>query len=149
MPIQPIWSIFSVILIFSIAMGADYSFELISIETYICPQFIGHNKIFLCSVKTIDPIKHFLSKLGWLDFWVSWVKNHMTLIFKIDFLSQNLLATICILLALQDCASKVRSCLWILQKLEVMRLISECFSILDTSKKYVHTIYPIFGGWKN
>jgi hypothetical protein len=27
-------------------MGADYSFELISIETY-APQFIGHNKIFL------------------------------------------------------------------------------------------------------
>ena len=25
-------------LIFSIAMGADYSFELISIETYLCPQ---------------------------------------------------------------------------------------------------------------
>ena len=37
------------ILIFSIAMGADYSFELISIETY-APQFIGHNKIFLGSV---------------------------------------------------------------------------------------------------
>ena len=27
------------------AMGADYSFELIFIETY-APQFIGHNKIF-------------------------------------------------------------------------------------------------------
>ena len=37
------------ILIFSIAMGADYSFELISIETY-APQFIGHNKFFLSSV---------------------------------------------------------------------------------------------------
>ena len=37
------------ILIFSIAMGADYSFELIFIETYV-PQFIGHNKIFLGSV---------------------------------------------------------------------------------------------------
>ena len=33
----------------SIAMGADYSFELISIETY-ASQFIGHNKIFLGSV---------------------------------------------------------------------------------------------------
>ena len=30
-------------------MGADYSFELIFIETY-APQFIGHNKIFLGSV---------------------------------------------------------------------------------------------------
>ena len=30
-------------------MGADYSFELISIETY-APQFIGHNKFFLGSV---------------------------------------------------------------------------------------------------
>ena len=33
-------------MIFSIAMGADYSIELISIETYV-PQFIGHNNIFL------------------------------------------------------------------------------------------------------
>ena len=38
------------ILIFSIAMGADYSIELISIDTY-APQFIGHNNIFLGSVK--------------------------------------------------------------------------------------------------
>ena len=30
-------------------MGADYSFELISIETY-APQFNGHNKIFRGSV---------------------------------------------------------------------------------------------------
>ena len=30
-------------------MGADYSFEPISIETYV-PQFIGHNKFFLGSV---------------------------------------------------------------------------------------------------
>ena len=37
------------ILIFSMAMGADYSFELVSIETY-APQFIGHNKLFLGSV---------------------------------------------------------------------------------------------------
>ena len=36
------------------AMGADYSFELISIETY-APQFIGHNNFFLGSVS----IKHF------------------------------------------------------------------------------------------
>ena len=33
----------STILISSIAMGADYSFQLISIETY-APQFIRHNK---------------------------------------------------------------------------------------------------------
>ena len=37
------------ILIFLIAMGSDYSFELISIETF-APQFIEHNKIFLGSV---------------------------------------------------------------------------------------------------
>ena len=37
------------ILIFSIALGVDYSIELIFIETY-APQFIGHNKIFLGSV---------------------------------------------------------------------------------------------------
>ena len=38
------------ILIFSMTMGADYSFELISIETCV-PQLIGHNKLFLGSVK--------------------------------------------------------------------------------------------------
>ena len=37
------------ILIFSIAMGANYLFDLISIETY-APQFNGHNKLFLGSV---------------------------------------------------------------------------------------------------
>ena len=37
------------ILIFLIAMGADYSFELIFIVHGV-PQFIGHNKIFLGSV---------------------------------------------------------------------------------------------------
>ena len=31
------------------AMDADYSFELIFIETYM-PQFNGHNKLFLGSV---------------------------------------------------------------------------------------------------
>ena len=36
-------------LIFSIAMSANYSFELISIGHWV-PQFIGHNKIFLGSV---------------------------------------------------------------------------------------------------
>ena len=39
------------ILIFSIAMGADYSIELISIENFV-PQFIGHDKIFLGSVSS-------------------------------------------------------------------------------------------------
>ena len=33
-------------------MGADYPFELKSIETYE-PQFIGHNKFFLGSVVRI------------------------------------------------------------------------------------------------
>ena len=33
-------------------MGAYYSIELISFETY-APQFIGHNKIFLGNVKCI------------------------------------------------------------------------------------------------
>ena len=41
------------ILIFSMAIGADYSFELISIETY-APQFIGHNNVFLDSVDSKD-----------------------------------------------------------------------------------------------
>ena len=36
------------ILIFSIVMGADYSFELMSIETY-APQFIENDTIFLGS----------------------------------------------------------------------------------------------------
>ena len=40
------------ILIFSIAMGADYSFELISIVHGV-PQSIGNNKIFLGSVGQI------------------------------------------------------------------------------------------------
>ena len=43
------------ILIFSSAMGADYSIELISIETY-APQFIGQNKIFLGSVHCYVPL---------------------------------------------------------------------------------------------
>ena len=67
LPIQPIWPIFLVdrlnwqccladssktaprILIFSMAMGADYSFELIFKET-CAPQFNGHNNSFLDSV---------------------------------------------------------------------------------------------------
>ena len=43
------------ILIFSMAMHADYSFELISIETY-APKFIGHNKFFLGSVGSTNCI---------------------------------------------------------------------------------------------
>ena len=39
-------------LIFSMAMGPDYSFELTSIETYV-PQFIGHNKFFLDNVSSV------------------------------------------------------------------------------------------------
>ena len=39
------------ILIFSIAIGANYSFELNSIETY-APQFFGHNNLFLGSVSS-------------------------------------------------------------------------------------------------
>ena len=35
-------------------MGANYSFELISIETY-APQFIEHNKFFLGRVYDFDP----------------------------------------------------------------------------------------------
>ena len=42
------------ILIFSMTMGADYSLELISIETY-APQPIGHNKFFLGSVPPPPP----------------------------------------------------------------------------------------------
>ena len=67
LPIQPIWPIFLVdrlnwqcclagssktaprILVFSMAMGADYSFELIFNET-CAPQFKWHNKSFLGSV---------------------------------------------------------------------------------------------------
>ena len=67
LPIQPIWPIFLVdrlnwqcclagssktahrILIFSMAMGADYSSELIFNET-CAPQFNGRNDFFLASV---------------------------------------------------------------------------------------------------
>ena len=38
------------------AMGADYSFEFISIENY-APQFIGHNKLFLGSVEWAKKMK--------------------------------------------------------------------------------------------
>ena len=64
---QPIWPIFMVnrliwqfcladssktaprIMIFSMVMGADYSFELIFIETHT-PLFNGHKELFLGSV---------------------------------------------------------------------------------------------------
>ena len=41
------------ILIFSIAIGANYSFELIFIETH-APQFIGYNKFFLGTAVCLD-----------------------------------------------------------------------------------------------
>ena len=44
-------------------MGADYSFEFISIETY-APQFIGHNKFFLGSVR-----KHAIISRGLYTFY--------------------------------------------------------------------------------
>jgi hypothetical protein len=44
------------ILIFSMAMGADYSFELIFNET-CAPQFNGHNNSFLASVNFDRPQK--------------------------------------------------------------------------------------------
>ena len=37
------------ILIFPIAMGADYTFELNAVETY-APQYFGRNNLFLGSV---------------------------------------------------------------------------------------------------
>ena len=37
------------ILIFSIAIAADYSFKLNSTETY-APKFFGHNNLFLSNV---------------------------------------------------------------------------------------------------
>ena len=43
------------ILIFSTAMGASYSFELISIETYAL-QYIEHNKVFLGSVTSVGKL---------------------------------------------------------------------------------------------
>jgi len=41
--------ILGAVLMFSMSMGTDYSFEPIFIETH-APQFIGHNKFFLGSV---------------------------------------------------------------------------------------------------
>ena len=80
LPIWPIWPIFAVngldwkcclagssktapmFLIVSIAIGADYSFELIFIETY-APQFIGHKNSFLSGV--IVPC---FNVQAWMDF---------------------------------------------------------------------------------
>ena len=50
------------ILIFSIAMGADYSFKLIFIETY-APQFIGHKN------KSIGSVAAERTKI-WLWHWI-------------------------------------------------------------------------------
>ena len=93
-PIQLIWPIFLVnrlncqcclagsskraprSLTFSMAMGADYSFELISIETY-APQFNGHNKSFLGSVKSTSAKLIYQWKLNKLIFywWDKWKSN--------------------------------------------------------------------------
>ena len=51
------------ILIFSMAMGADYSFELTSIENY-APQFIGLNKLFLGSVKQRQFFAQYLNAIN-------------------------------------------------------------------------------------
>ena len=53
------------IFIFSMAMGADYTFELISIEVY-APQFIGHNKLFLASVSKEHNVVIFVTYLSFL-----------------------------------------------------------------------------------
>ena len=43
-------------------MGADDSFELISIETY-APQYIWHNKFFLGSVSSLgEKLKNVVTK---------------------------------------------------------------------------------------
>ena len=60
------------ILIFSMAMDADYTFELISIKTS-APQFKWHNKSFLGSV-TYDPnpfLKKILNTFGYIVFGVN------------------------------------------------------------------------------
>ena len=115
MPIQPIWPIFAVnrlnwqcclagssktaprILIFSIAMGADYSFEVKNIEIWV-PAFFKHNnssvatvshgsccKLLLCRMIRLQkglltrgvrlensrghsPLLH-ISIIGWLFIW--------------------------------------------------------------------------------
>ena len=48
-------------LIFSIAMGANYLFELNSIETY-APQYFGHNNLVLGIVKGILHQENFRTK---------------------------------------------------------------------------------------
>ena len=44
------------------AMGADYSFELIFIETYV-PWLIGHNKLFLGSVSRKQALRAYCSNI--------------------------------------------------------------------------------------
>ena len=51
------------IFIFSIAMGADYSFENISIENY-APQFIGNNKLILGCVGPLTMHVNSADQLG-------------------------------------------------------------------------------------
>ena len=50
------------ILIYSISIGADYLFELISI-IHRTPKFIGRNKIFLGSVKGHSAVGRTWNKL--------------------------------------------------------------------------------------
>ena len=89
LPIQPIWPIFLVdrlnwqcclagssktaprILIFSMAMGADYAFELVFNET-CAPQFNGHNNSFLASVGSYLP--HLITLILCNDFHKTWIK---------------------------------------------------------------------------
>jgi hypothetical protein len=52
------------ILIFSIAMGANYSFELISIVHGV-PAFFMHNKIFLGSVITVHQVRFYAMRSCW------------------------------------------------------------------------------------
>ena len=48
------------------AMGADYSFELTSIENY-APQFIGLNKLFLGSVKQRQFFAQYLNAINKIE----------------------------------------------------------------------------------
>ena len=63
-------------------MGADYSFELISIETYV-PQFIGHTKLFLGSVY-YETDCEMLALLGRLGSW-----EFMNFLHELFFLNYN------------------------------------------------------------
>ena len=57
------------ILIFSMAMGADYTFELISIKT-CAPQFKWHNKSFLGNVSKV-----WLNSYAWRICQINFIAN--------------------------------------------------------------------------